>query len=128
MDRGENDPLPATGEAHVGDRYVARHASCTQSVVDVLVLQARPGTSTQRSEHYQVDTDAPLHIHCADPDCIGGGLNVLPLVLELVDGNSDELRVTTCEGRKRLAPGMRNGSRCDTMFCVSLARRDRRTL
>ncbi len=90
------------------------------------VWQARIGDAPCESRLVEVEPARLSHVPCDNPDCRGGGLDLRPLLRELIDAGGAELRVIACEGRfKGKGPG--RGARCDTMFCVSLASSDRST-
>ena len=99
---------------------VRRTASAWGNVISIMVSQARPGMSTPETTVYLLAPDSPARIACANPACHNGGLDPIPLVRELTQGNHGELRVESCAGRAGRQSAARKGARCDTMFCIRL--------
>ncbi len=62
-----------------------------------------------------------VHVKCSNPECRGGGVHLMPIILEMLEhGETERLFMEMCPGR---VPSPNNRAvrvRCRNIFCVKV--------
>lgn len=109
-------------KVQVQTRYVTSAAPERNDSLLVEITEGGPGTDLPYTcRRFRLTPDEPFHVDCRNPDCLYGGFEIHPLILEMRKLNEREsLCMESCQGVRTRGRQRTQYVRCQHLFRVHI--------